>query len=253
MRIAAIALGLLTLLLRFSLSVKAQAPLELPDLSAPEPSREETETPEIDRPDPTEGPTENTGEDPVEAETEDEAGESPDQEAEESPDESNEDTESEAESPADAETADAALPPLPEGCEPLPLVSGEGSEVTKRTSPPSFTIPLPLPGPIPDPRVQSNWNTDWYIPNAQEFNHYRVILMPRSNGRYSIQMYFKYPDDTSDQFYENQEIRLTTNQPLIIEAEPRSDLSPYQVNANIGGILSIGVRYTIVVAGCHEG
>lgn len=250
MRIAAIVLGLLTLLFRFSLSVKAQAPLELPDLSAPEPSGEETETPENQRPDATEGPTENTVEDPVEAEIEDEA--SPDQETEESADESNEDTESEAESPADAETADAVLPPLPEGCEPLPLVSGEGSEVTKRTSPPSFTIPLPLPGPIPDPRVQSNWNTDWYIPNAQEFNQYRIILMPRSNGRYSIQMYFKYPDDTSDQFYENQEIRLTANQPLIIEAEPRSDLSPYQVNANIGGLLSIGVRYTIVVAGCHK-
>lgn len=141
--------------------------------------------------------------------------------------------------------------PIPPNCEPLPLVGGQGSEVTKRTSPPGFSLPLPLPGPIPDPRFRSNWNTDWYIPNAQDFRRYVVVLLPHNNADYSIEMYLKYPDDTAEEFYEEQDIRLTANEPLIIETEPRSDLPPYQINANIGGILSIGVRYTIAVAGCR--
>jgi hypothetical protein len=141
--------------------------------------------------------------------------------------------------------------PIPSNCEPLPLVGGRGSEVTKRTSPPGFSVPLPLPGPLPNPRFRSNWNTDWYIPNAHEFRRYVVVLLPHNDADYSVQMYLKYPDDTADEFYDEQDIRLTANEPLIIETEPRSDLPPYQINTNVGGILSIGVRYTIAVAGCR--
>lgn len=264
MHIEAIVLGFLAALLGFSVSVKAQAPLELPDLSEPEPSVEEVETPDAaeeereteaiedrsiedgniedeDLEDETDAPVEDSSElenapnrEAGEGEVESVEGEEPIDEA------------------TDEEAIDVSLPDFPEDCEPLPLVNGEGYEVTKRTSPPSFTIPLPLPGPIPDPQVRSNWNTDWYIPNAQAYRRYRVILLPHSDGRYSIQMFFKYPDETSEQFYEDQEIRLTANEPLIIDAEPRSDLPPYQINTNIGGILSIGVRYTIAVAGCRE-
>lgn len=246
MRIDAIVLGCLTVLLGISLSASAQAPLHLPDLS--EPATEKPATPDAESPANRTKPA--APQDAIETDENDanpvEAEEGADHESAEPEADSAEDENSE-----DEDAIDAALPPLPDNCEPLPLVNGEGSEVTRRTSPPSFTIPIPLPGPIPDPHVRSNWNTDWYIPNAQAFDRYRVVLMPRSNGRYSIQMYFKYPDDTADQFYEDQEIRLTANDPLIIEAQPRSDLPPYQINANIGGILSIGVRYTIVVAGCR--
>lgn len=262
MRIDAIGLGLLTALLGFSLSVSAQVSPDLLDELRSEPSVEEPETP---NPESSEDTTPNVDRENRETE---EAGEEPETNGEEenttnenenadevdaADDEANtEDANSSVDSTEteEFEESESSLPLLPDGCEALPLVNGEGSEVTKRTSPPSFTIPIPLPGPIPDPRVQSNWNTDWYIPNAQDFNHYRVVIMPRSSGRYSIQMFFKYPDDTADEFYEDQEIRLTANEPLIIEAEPRPDLPPYQINANIGGLLSIGVRYTIVVAGC---
>lgn len=169
----------------------------------------------------------------------------------ESEDLDSEDPDSEDPDSEESQSSPAAAMSLPANCEPLPLVGGEGSEITKRTSPPSFALPLPLPGPLPDPRFRSNWNTDWYIPNAQEYRHYRVVLLPHNNADYSIQLYLKYPDDTADEFYEEQDIRLTANEPLIIETEPRSNLLPYQINANIGGLLSIGVRYTVAVAGCR--
>ena len=261
MRIHAIVLGFLVALLDFSVLVQAQAPLKLPNLSEPEPSIEEVEPPGAVEAEERESEdtedrniedgtiedgTENLDGDPDEVENE------PNREAGEEEIESVEDEETIDEEATDNEAIDVSLPDFPADCEPLPLVNGEGNEVTKRTSPPSFTVPIPLPGPIPDPQVRRNWNTDWYIPNAQGYRRYRVILMPHSNGRYSIQMFFKYPDETSDRFYEDQEIHLTANEPLIIDAEPRSDLLPYQVNTNIGGILSIGVRYTIAVAGCRE-
>jgi hypothetical protein len=189
--------------------------------------------------------------DPAPAETEERPVPERESEDLDSEDPGSEDSDSEDSDSEESQSSPAAAMSLPANCEPLPLVGGEGSEVTKRTSPPSFALPLPLPGPLPDPRFRSNWNTDWYIPNAQEYRHYRVVLLPHNDADYSIQLYLKYPDDTADEFYDEQDIRLAANEPLIVETEPRSNLLPYQINANIGGLLSIGVRYTVAVAGCR--
>jgi hypothetical protein len=143
--------------------------------------------------------------------------------------------------------SDTPVPPFPDHCELLPLVGGEGSEVSKEISPLSLNLPLPV-GRI---GTQNNWHTDWYIP-AEGYQTYQVTVMPRDNREYDIAMYLKYPDDTDQQFYREQRINLTANEPITIEVTPeRSDLLPYQINTNIGGVQAVGASYTVVAAGCR--
>ena len=144
--------------------------------------------------------------------------------------------------------ADAPLPAFPASCEALPLVGGGGSEVTKTASPPSVRVPLP--GPV-SPNLRSNWNTDWYIPNPTAYRSYLVYLMPHSEMEYSIEMFLKYPDETNQKFYDEQNVSLIRNELISVEVTPDRDLPPYQINTNIGGLLSIGARYTVSIAGCR--
>jgi hypothetical protein len=146
-------------------------------------------------------------------------------------------------------STDAPLPAFPSNCEALPVVGGEGSEVTKDVSPPSVNIPLPGPLGV---STRNDWHTDWYIADNDIYQSYMVIFMPRDERNYDVSMYLKYPDDTNQKFYEKQRVDLPANEPIIVEVTPeRTDLGPYQVNTNIGGIQAIGARYTVVVAGCR--
>jgi hypothetical protein len=150
---------------------------------------------------------------------------------------------------AQATQNDPPMPPLPKNCTPLPLVGGEGSEVTKTASAPGFRVPLP--GPAPSVGVRNNWNTDWFVPSGQVFRKYRVVFMPRDSRQFSVNATFKYPDDSIDQFYREPGRQFTANKPLVIEAPPRNDLQPFQVNTNIGGLETVGSRYTVSVSGCR--
>jgi hypothetical protein len=144
---------------------------------------------------------------------------------------------------------DAPLPAFPSNCEALPLVGGEGSEVTKEISPPGVRIPLP--GPV-SAGTRNNWHTDWFISGGQAYQSYMVILIPHSNREYDVSMYLKYPDDTNQRFYREQRIELSANQPITVDVTPdRTDVNPHQVNTNIGGIRAVGARYTVAVAGCR--
>jgi hypothetical protein len=143
---------------------------------------------------------------------------------------------------------DPPLPALPANCRPLPLVGGQGSEVTKTSSAPGVRVPLP--GPAPSVGLRNNWNTDWFVPSGKAFRKYRVVFMPRDNVQFSVNMTLKYPDETTDQFYREPGRQFTANKPLIIETSPRVDLQPFQVNTNIGGLQSVGSRYTVAVSGC---
>lgn len=143
---------------------------------------------------------------------------------------------------------DAPLPPLPSNCQPLPLVGGDGSEITKSASIPGVRIPLP--GPAPSVGLRNNWNTDWFVPSGRLFKKYRVTFMPHDNSEYSLNATLKYPDESIDQFYREQGRQFTANKPVILETTPRSDLQPFQVNTNIGGLQAIGARYTVAAAGC---
>lgn len=150
--------------------------------------------------------------------------------------------------PLQAEPKDAPLPPLPANCKPLPLVGGDGSAVTKTASVPGLRVPLP--GPIPSVGVRNNWNTDWFVPSGQAFKTYRVVFMPHSDAEYSVNMTLKYPDESLDQFYRERGRQFPANKVVVINTSPRTDLQPFQVNTNIGGLQSVGARYTVAVAGC---
>lgn len=151
-------------------------------------------------------------------------------------------------SPPATEQNDPPLPSLPTNCRPLPLVGGQSSEVTKTASIPGLRVPLP--GPAPSVGVRNNWNTDWFVPSGKAFRKYRVVFMPRNNAEYSVNMTLKYPDNSNDQFYREPGRQFTANKPLVIETSPRVDLQPFQVNTNIGGLQSVGSRYTVAVSGC---
>lgn len=151
-------------------------------------------------------------------------------------------------SPPATEQKDVPLPPLPANCRPLPLVGGQGSEITKTASIPGVRVPLP--GPAPSIGVRNNWNTDWFVPSGKGFRKYRVVFMPRDSVQYSVNMTLKYPDNSDDQFYRESGRPFTANKPLVIETSPRVDLQPFQVNTNIGGLQSVGSRYTVAVSGC---
>ncbi len=144
------------------------------------------------------------------------------------------------------EAQDPPLPAFPQGCQAIPLVGGTGNEVTKETSPPG----LPIPFSFGAGHTRDNWNTDWVVPTNQTFRRFVVILMPRSSSKYDASMYLKYGDDTADKFYTHQG-SLPANQPIVVQTQPRSTLQPYQVNVHVGGLQSIGVRYSVAVAACR--
>ncbi|GAB4371622.1 MAG: hypothetical protein Kow00121_13270 [Elainellaceae cyanobacterium] len=65
-------------------------------------------------------------------------------------------------------------------------------------------------------------------------------------------MYLKYPDDTDQQFHDEQQINLNADEAIVVDTTPeRSNLFPYQVNTNIGGVQAIEANYTVAAAGCR--
>lgn len=148
-----------------------------------------------------------------------------------------------------APASNAPFPAFPRNCQPLPVVGGEGNEVTKEVSPPSFSAPLP--GPV-SPRVRSNWRTDWFVPTGQTYTSYMVIFMPRANRNFDVSMSLRYPDDSTQRFFRRRRVDFRANEPITVEAAPEQvDLAPFQVNTNVGGIQAVGARYTVAVAGCN--
>ena len=74
--------------------------------------------------------------------------------------------------------------------------------------------------------------------------------MPHSDAEYSVNMTLKYPDESLDQFYRERGRQFPANKVVVINTSPRTDLQPFQVNTNIGGLQSVGARHTVAVAGC---
>ena len=137
------------------------------------------------------------------------------------------------------------LPAKAQTCTALPLVGGKGTEVDKTITTPS------IPGPFGIQIAGSNWNTDWSVPNTQRFNSYKARIISDKGGTFSIKMYFKYSDDTSDPFYEQSDLKLAAKEPLEVESTIRRTDQPYQVNIFVGGVKSIGNQYKAVVYGCQ--
>lgn len=132
-----------------------------------------------------------------------------------------------------------------ETCTPISVVGGQGSEVTKTVAQPT------IPGPFGINITRNNWNTDWAVPGGTNFRRFVVTITSNDGGPFDIKVYLKYSDQTADDFYNREGIQLTPGQPLKIEATPRPENSPYQVNLFVNGIASLGKTYTASVVACR--
>jgi hypothetical protein len=125
---------------------------------------------------------------------------------------------------------------------------GQGSSVTKTVSPP--TIPAGPLGIVGVDITRNNWNTDWAVPSERKFRRFVATIVSENGGSFDIKMYLKYSDQTAGEFYNSDGVQLTPGKPLTIEATPRPEDEPYQVNLFVGGLNHIGNTYTASVSGC---
>jgi hypothetical protein len=137
------------------------------------------------------------------------------------------------------------LPALAETCTPIPVIGGQGSQVTKTVSQPT------IPGPFGIDITRNNWNTDWAVPSERRFQRFVATIASANGGSFDIKMYLKYSDQTAGEFYNTDGVQLNPGKPLTIEATPRPEDEPYQVNLFIGGLDHMGNTYTASVVGCY--
>jgi hypothetical protein len=131
-----------------------------------------------------------------------------------------------------------------ETCTPLSLVGGQGSEVDKTVSQPT------IPGPFGIDITHNNWNTDWAVSGNNNYKYFIATIVSEQGGSFDIKMYLKYSNQTATEFYNTSGVQLKAGKPLKIEATPRPDDEPYQVNLFIGGLNHIGNNYKASVVGC---
>jgi len=138
-----------------------------------------------------------------------------------------------------------------ETCIPIPLVGGQGNQVIKTVSPP--TIPAGPLGMLGVNITNNDWNTDWAVPlgDGKPFRRFLVTLLSNDGGPFEVRMYLKYGDQTSDEFYNQKSLQLSNDKPLKIEAIPRANNQPYQVNVFVAGINALGKSYSATVVGCR--
>ncbi|MBD2099474.1 hypothetical protein H6F94_00990 [Leptolyngbya sp. FACHB-261] len=134
----------------------------------------------------------------------------------------------------------ATSPAQAQACTALAVVGGRGTQVRKTVSPAGTLV------------TGNNWNTDFAVPNGNRFRRYTVTILPENDGQYNIQMYLKYSNDTSDQFYNQNNVRLTRGRRFYVSGQPRDNSNqPYQVNVYVGGTVALGNTYTASVVGCR--
>jgi hypothetical protein len=136
------------------------------------------------------------------------------------------------------------LPTQAQTCTPLSLVGGQGSEVTKTVSGPT------IPGPFGIKVKRNNWNTDWAVPGGRKFKSFVATIVSEDGGSFDIRMFLKYSDQTAGEFFNQNGTQLEPGKPLKIEATPRPEDNPFQVNIFVNGLSAIGQTYRASVVGC---
>ena len=132
---------------------------------------------------------------------------------------------------------------LPEGCTPLPVIGGEGTEVTKTASPARVpNLALIWIGP--------NWNTDFEVPEGASFSRYYATVLSEDSGSFDIEMYLKYDDDTADLVHEEDDFLMSEQHLHVMSGEPRESSQPYEVNLKVGGSGMVQDTYSLQVLGC---
>lgn len=124
-------------------------------------------------------------------------------------------------------------------CTPLKVVGGSGFQVRKKIS-----QPIAVPG------VNTNYNTDFIVPDQAVFTRYVATITAENAATYNITMFLKYNNNTAKQVYNGKDVYLAREQPLRIEGKPTStNNQPYQVNLLIRGDLNN--TYRASVSGCR--
>lgn len=124
-------------------------------------------------------------------------------------------------------------------CTPLKVVGGSGVEVRKKIS-----QPISVPG------VNTNYNTDFIVPDGADYSSYVATITAENAAHYSISMYLKYNNNTSREVYNSKDVYLALNKPFRIKGTVASgSKEPYQVNLLIRGDLNN--TYRASVSGCH--
>lgn len=124
-------------------------------------------------------------------------------------------------------------------CRPLKLIGGEGTRVKKTVSPISTLI------------TNNNWNTDFAVPGGVPFSRYVATIVPENNANYDLKLNLKYSDNTSSEFYNQNNVAVKVRKPINMTAETGTQSEPYQINVFVGGISAIGNTYTVSVLGCR--
>lgn len=138
------------------------------------------------------------------------------------------------------------LPAASQNCRPLSLLGGEGSEVTKTVSQPT------VPGPFGVTITRNNWNTDWAVPGARSFQRFIVTISVPRAASFDIRLFLKYSDQTNEEFFNTNGVRIEPDKPLTITATVRANDQPFLVNLFVNGIQHIGNTYTASVVGCER-
>ncbi len=130
-------------------------------------------------------------------------------------------------------------PAAAQQCRRLAVVGGGGTTASKTIS------------PGPTLFTKDSWNTDFDVTSTTSYRSFVATIVPKDTGKYSIKLYLKYGDGTSDMYFDKAELPLEKGKPLRIEAKRRPNANPYQVNVLVGGLVSIGNAYDLSVVGCY--
>ena len=131
------------------------------------------------------------------------------------------------------------LPAQAQSCIPLTIDGRSSNRVTNTISPPGTLV------------SGDNWDTNWSIPAEESFRRFFLTFIPRDSAEYDVEVTLVYRDNTREQFYYQDGLKLIAGQNLPVLISPRSDQVPSQVNLVVGGLQAIGNTYTASVVGCE--
>lgn len=127
-----------------------------------------------------------------------------------------------------------------ETCKAFRPISGSGYEVRKSVSSTGVT-----------PGVRNNWDTDFVVPPGTRFTRYIATITSQTPENYNIIINFRFADNTAQQVFRRDGVRLVGGVPFqIIGEPPTAARQPIQINMNISGRQA--ATYRVGVSGCTK-
>lgn len=96
--------------------------------------------------------------------------------------------------------------------------------------------------------LRDNWNTDFAVPGATNFDFYVGNMTPENTAVYDVTVNLKYSDGSSESAY-SRNVPMQKGETYSLTFQSSTRKQPFQINARIGG--SNNNAYTISVLGCQ--